>query len=118
MMASATRSSSRSQRLTTTVVAVGTRPRARENRAPNRDLPEQERRQQQAQAGEIADVSVADRNAHLRASKQEDPSQAAQREAGDGEGRSRGERRPRIAASARPARRRAAEDERRRRSGR
>ena len=75
-----------------------------ENRRSNRNLPEQERRQQQAEPGEIADVSVADGNAHLRPPQQEDPSQAAQHQAGDGQGRSRGEPDPETRrARVRPA---------------
>ena len=45
----------------------------------DRDLAEQERRQQQAEAGEVADVGVANRNADVGSPQQKNPPQAAQR---------------------------------------
>jgi hypothetical protein len=61
---------------TTAVVSTGTAARAKNRRADG-DLAKQQRREQQAQAGEVADVGIADGNPRLAAAKQEDPAKAA-----------------------------------------
>ena len=85
--------------------ATGTAPARAKNRRADGDLAEQQRREQQAEAGEVADVGVADRNPRLAAAQQKDPAQAAQRQADDGEAhkasRARPERPPAVAAMTR-----------------
>ena len=79
MRPSAIRSKRRSQTLTTAIVAYGHAAARPVDDGPHRDLPEQERREQQAEAGEIADVGIANRDADLGAAQQENPAQAPER---------------------------------------
>ena len=87
MSPSAVKSRKRSHRLTTTVVATGTRAALTLDEGADGDFAEEERRQQEAQPREIADVGVTYRDPRLGAAEQENPPKAPQHQADDGEDR-------------------------------